>query len=190
MISADNLTELGETARKLENVARDTGPPKRQELDGLLSDLVSELREAHPEAEIDTGIPDSQTVFANEHLKPALYELGENAITHTEHEDGDPELEIRVHSDQDDWVVIEVADNGAGLPEMERNILDGQMESQLEHGQGLGLWFVYWTVVRSGGKLTVAVDEGTAIRVWLHSEDVPDDDLQWYLDLPAENDII
>jgi signal transduction histidine kinase len=73
---------------------------------------------------------------------------------------------------------------------MERNILRGRMETQLEHGQGLGLWFVYWTVVRSGGKLTVAVDEGTTIRVWLHSEDIPNDDLQWYLDLPIENDMI
>jgi signal transduction histidine kinase len=189
MTSADNLTELGETARKLENVARDASPPEHQNLGSLLSSVATELREHHPEAEIDIEVPDSQTAFANEYLKPALYELGENAITHT---DEDPELELSLYSEteQDDWVVIEVEDNGSGLPEMERDILRGQIETQLEHGQGLGLWFVYWTVVRSGGKLTVAVDEGTTIRVWLHSDDTPDADLQWYLDIPAENDMV
>jgi signal transduction histidine kinase len=187
--SAGNLTELGETARNLESVARDSSPPGQQELAPLLSAVATELRERHPEAAVDIEIPDSQTAFANEYLKPALYELGENAITHT---DEDPELKLSLQSEteHDDWVVIEIDDNGTGLPEMERNILRGRMETQLEHGQGLGLWFVYWTVVRSGGKLTVAVDEGTTIRVWLHSEDIPNDDLQWYLDLPIENDML
>jgi K+-sensing histidine kinase KdpD len=187
--SADKLTELGETARNLESVARDAGPPEQQELGSLMSAVATELRECHSEAAVDIEIPDSQTAFANEYLKPALYELGENAITHT---DEDPELKLSLQSEtkHDDWVVIEIDDNGTGLPELERNILRGRMETQLEHGQGLGLWFVYWTVVRSGGKLTVAVDEGTTIRVWLHSEDIPNDDLQWYLDLPIENDMI
>lgn len=185
--SADNLSDLGETARNLETVARDASPPEQQELGPLLSGVGTELRDRHPEATIDTEIRESSAAFANNHLKPALYELGENAITHSNE---DPELELSLYSNtgQDDWVVVEVEDNGCGLPEMERNILQGQMETQLEHGQGLGLWFVYWTVVRSGGKLTVDVDEGTTIRIWLHSEDVPDDDLQWYLDLPIGND--
>ncbi|WP_435075674.1 GAF domain-containing sensor histidine kinase [Halorubrum sp. HHNYT27] len=187
--SADNLTELGETARNLENVARDAGPPEQQELGSLLSDVATELQDRHPRAEVDVEIPNTQTAFTNEYLKPALYELGENAITHTK---GDPELELSLQSEveEDDWVVITVEDNGCGLPEMERNILRGQMETQLEHGQGLGLWFVYWTVVRSGGKLTVAVDDGTTIRIWLHSEAIPDNDLQWYLDLPIGNDMV
>ena len=187
--SADKLTELGETARNLESVARDAGPPEQQELGSLMSAVATELRECHSEAAVDIEIPDSQTAFANEYLKPALYELGENAITHT---DEDPELKLSLQSEtkHDDWVVIEIDDNGTGLPELERNILRGRMETQLEHGQGLGLWFVYWTDDRSGGKLTVAVDEGTTIRVWLHSEDIPNDDLQWYLDLPIENDMI
>jgi len=187
--SADNLTELGETARKIERVAREARPPEHQDLGSLLSSVATELHNSHPEVEVNIEAPDSQTAVANEYLKPAVYELGENAISHT---DEDPELELSLYSetDQDDWVVIEVDDNGCGLPEMERNILRGQMETQLEHGQGLGLWFVYWTVVRSGGKLTVAVDDGTTIRVWLHSDGIPDDGSQWYLDLPIENDLV
>lgn len=186
--SADNLTELSETARDLEHVARDAGPPEQQELGSLLAGVATELRERHPEAEITIEIPDSQTVFANEYLQSALYELGENAITHT---DEHPELEVTLYADtdHDDWVVIEFEDNGSGLPELEQNILCGRMETQLEHGQGLGLWFVYWTIVRSGGKLTVAIDDGTTIRIWLHSDDIPNEDRQWYLDLPTENEM-
>jgi signal transduction histidine kinase len=123
---ADNLIELGETARKLEKVTRDASPPEKQEVGPLISDVAAELRNRHPEAAVAVELPDSPTVFANEYLKPALYELGENAITHA---DKDPELELSLHSEtaQDDWVVIRVDDNGSGLPELERNILRGQM---------------------------------------------------------------
>lgn len=185
--SADTLIELGETARRLEQIASTAGPPEQQELVQILSAVATELREFTADADIDIETPETQQVIAVEPLEAALYELGENAITHTGDE---PTVEIRVVSDStpDGWVVVEIEDDGPGLPEMERNLLRGTQETQLEHGQGLGLWFVYWTIVRSGGHLTVDVGGGTTIRVWLRSEAAPDDELQWYLDLPSAND--
>jgi signal transduction histidine kinase len=187
--SADTLIELGETARRLDQIASTAGPPEQQDLGQILSAVTTELRELTADADIDVETPDAQQVIAIEPLEAALYELGENAITHTGDE---PTVEIRVVSDStpDEWVVVEIEDDGPGLPEMERNLLRGTQETQLEHGQGLGLWFVYWTIVRSGGHLTVDVDDGTTIRVWLRPEAAPDDDLQWYLDPPSTNDPI
>ena len=186
--TADALTELGETARKLEQVALSGGPPERQALEPILSNLTTDLQEALPHAQIDIEVPESQSVVASPHLETALYELGENAIIHAE---SAPVLDVSVHSAStpDDWVVIEIDDEGPGLPEMEQTILRGQMETQLDHGQGLGLWLVYWTVVRSGGKLDVTVDDGTTVRVWLHNDEMPTDDLQQYLELPSSRDV-
>lgn len=185
--SADVLTELGETAQKLEQVASGSNPPTRQDLAPMLSAVATDLREITSDAHIDVEIPDEQTVVAIDQLEAALYELCENAIMHA----GDnPILELSVSSDphSDEWVVFEITDNGPGLPEMERKLLRGKQETQLEHGQGLGLRFVYWTIVRSGGYITVDVDGGTTIRIWLRSEASPDDELQRYLELPSAND--
>lgn len=186
--TADTLTELGEKARKLEKVAQSGSPPEELELGPILADITDDLQDIRPDTQIDIAVPESQPVVASTHLEAALYELGENAIIHS---DSPPVLDVRVDAESkpDDWVVIEFNDEGPGLPKMEQNILRGRMETQLEHGQGLGLWFVYWTVVSSGGKLTVTVDDGTTVRVWLHTDEISTDDLQQYLDLPTHNDV-
>lgn len=184
--TADDLTELGETARKLGNVANESHTPTQRDIVPLISDVVTDLEEIENESQIDVELPNSQPVVAIECLESALYELGENALIHT---DGGSTVTIRVGSESypDDWVVVEIEDEGSGLPEIEQNILRGQMETQLDHGQGLGLWFVYWTVTRSNGRLTVSVNDGTTVRVWLHSEEAQEDELQRYLSLPNGN---
>jgi signal transduction histidine kinase len=49
--------------------------------------------------------------------------------------------------------MIEVRDDGPGIPEQERSVLLEGTETPLRHGSGLGLWLVYWGVVRLGGDL-------------------------------------
>jgi signal transduction histidine kinase len=55
-------------------------------------------------------------------------------------------------------VLVQVADDGPGLPEMERRVLAEGSERPLSHMEGIGLWLVNWTVTSSGGSL--AVDTG------------------------------
>ena len=50
-------------------------------------------------------------------------------------------------------VILRVEDNGPGIPEHERAVLESGRETPLEHGSGLGLWLVHWTVDRFGGDL-------------------------------------
>jgi sensor histidine kinase regulating citrate/malate metabolism len=60
----------------------------------------------------------------------------------------------------DDEVVVRVADDGPGIPELERTAISAGLESPLQHATGLGLWLVQWTVTNSGGSMSIADREG------------------------------
>jgi signal transduction histidine kinase len=71
-------------------------------------------------------------------------------------------------TDDDGGVRIAVSDDGDGIPEAQWNLLTGDREiTQLQHGDGLGLWLVKWVVDRHGGRLRLdeADDDGTTISL-------------------------
>jgi hypothetical protein len=102
----------------------------------------------------------------------------------------EPTIELGVVSEPepDEWVVVEVEDDGPALPETERNLSEVSGRPDSNTGKD-------WILVRllddrafCGAYLTVEVDEGKTIRVWLRSDATPGDELQWYLDLPTADD--
>ncbi|MUV90188.1 histidine kinase, partial [Halapricum sp. CBA1109] len=68
---------------------------------------------------------------------------------------------------------LTVADDGPGIPDRERAVLDSGTETQLEHGLGMGLWSINWAVTRVGGDLSVADNDprGTVVTVRLYGTD-------------------
>jgi signal transduction histidine kinase len=97
-----------------------------------------------------------------------LAELIENGLEHAEHDS--PHVEISVRRTPSGAVEIAVADNGPGLPEREREIITGETETQLKHGQGIGLWFVRWAVTQLGGDLKFKQNDptGTVVTIRLY----------------------
>jgi len=74
-------------------------------------------------------------------LEPVFVNLIENGI---EHNTG-PNPSVRVAVELDgDRVQIRIADNGSGIDDYERSILERGTETPLEHGSGLGLWLAKW----------------------------------------------
>lgn len=50
-------------------------------------------------------------------------------------------------AERDDRVQLAIRDNGPGIPEEEAAVLEGEQEIQpLYHGNGMGLWFVYYVM--------------------------------------------
>lgn len=99
-------------------------------------------------------------------METALWELLDNAAKHTS---TSPSVDVDVSTTEDE-VVIRVADNGLGLPTIERSVLTSGEETPLVHGQGFGLWVVYWIVTGLDGTLKVVAGDaadGTAIDVRL-----------------------
>jgi signal transduction histidine kinase len=118
------------------------------------------------DAEIAVSIPEDLEVYAIPGLMFALENLIENGIEHNPSERA--VVEITVTSD-DEWVTIEVADNGEGIPAAEREVIESGTEDPLEHGSGIGLWVVSWIVQRSRGDVEFGQSDlgGAAVRLVL-----------------------
>jgi len=150
---AMGLLELSVKAREAEEViAAATDTPDTIALTDVAERVVDRFQaSAHP-GEITLEYPSELRVPAHRMvIRRVLAELVENALTHSDKDT--PRVDIRVRRPADAGVEIAIADNGPGIPEQERQILTTGIETQLQHGQGIGLWFVNWAVTQSGGEL-------------------------------------
>lgn len=129
-------------------------------VDFMLSRARTEFPEATIEADIESG---PMPVLASNGLQHALWELIENAGQYA----GDaPTIEVTMER-AGDVARIAVADDGPGISPVEHEVLEAGVESEVEHGSGLGLWLVHWVVDRSGGEVTFEHDDGTVVTVSL-----------------------
>ncbi|MFB6163847.1 MAG: sensor histidine kinase [Haloarculaceae archaeon] len=163
----DRIVELADNARRIEQLVRSDDDSRAvQSLDALLADVASEFRERYPSASIELhAVPDDATVRAHEFVETAVRNVVENAVVHNP--DGEPSVEIDVTT-AGEYVTVEIADDGPGIPEHELDIRERSDETALEHSSGLGLWLVEWIVGRSGGEVTYDVSErGTVVQITL-----------------------
>ncbi|WP_167879972.1 sensor histidine kinase [Halorhabdus rudnickae] len=115
---------------------------------------------------VTVDVPDAAPVAANHMLSAALEELLTNAVVHADSDT--PTVSIRVSTSDAPrgMTCIEVTDDGPGIPEDVRRIIEFDERDQLAHLSGLGLWFVHWTVTDVGGSVSFDVDEnGSSVRV-------------------------
>jgi anti-sigma regulatory factor (Ser/Thr protein kinase) len=94
-------------------------------------------------------------------LRRAVAELCENAAEH-----GGSPVRVRVVED-DGGVTVEVRDDGDGLSDLEREVIEQGTETPLKHSLGVGLWLVNWIVTGVGGTVETAVDDGTVVTLSL-----------------------
>lgn len=135
-----------------------------------VTEAVDEVSDTYPDATLTTNEQDPVYVRADGRLKTALSELLENAIIHND--DPSPEVTVTTGPSSGDrtgeWIEIVVVDNGPGIPEHEQKTIDSGEETPLQHGTGLGLWIVYWTVSLFGGEVSIENDSDRGTRVTLN----------------------
>ncbi|EMA16905.1 PAS domain-containing sensor histidine kinase [Haloarcula marismortui] len=154
--AASELAELSEMAGKIEYVMGAAATTASR------TDLVESVRsvlDRYDAATVDLAVEDSETVTVavDDRLEIALTQLVENGIKHT---DGEPELSVTVRCERT-VAVVEVSDNGPGLPEHERAVLFGDRPiTQLRHSTGLGLWLTKWILDCHGGELAYDRHDG------------------------------
>jgi signal transduction histidine kinase len=173
---ADDLVALGEQARRIDTTLTGSAAGRLAvDAVAVVEDVCRRHREDSPGARLTVDAPERATVLVGTEgvLASAVSNVIENAI---EHNDSDtPRVAVTVE-DEDDAVHVHVADNGPGIPEMERDVLEKSEEAPLEHGSGLGLWLVHWAVTRSGGRLSFAENTPRGSVVTLTFERAENDD--------------
>jgi signal transduction histidine kinase len=108
---------------------------------------------AHPDATLSTEVSPSDLRAAVDPslLAEAVSQLVENAA---EHAGESPSVRLSARR-ANGRVIVEVADDGPGVPEVERAVVSGDTEiTQLTHGSGLGLWVVTAVAEAAGGDCT------------------------------------
>jgi PAS domain S-box-containing protein len=176
-------TTLIETCRQLLGIVRKereitevlTGDLGRERVDvaTLVREAVAAFDERYPDATLAVTCAGPVSLTTTTRLQRALFELLENAVVHNDRDA--PSVAVTV-SHGDDGVCIEIADDGPGIPEMERAVLLGEEAIRpLYHGSGLGLWLVYWIVDRADGTLHFEGNEprGSIVRIELPDDGVP-----------------
>ena len=187
-LSKSNVSEMSQTIRQVTNRLYDVTEKVDRfliladshtyydrtagtELRPTLEAVQKEVTQAYPDAEVNIeGDIDTTVLAPSNELRIGLLELVENAIDHNDRPD--PRVEIRIRTQDADRVLVQVVDNGPGLPAHEARVIEETTEAPLEHGSGMGLWLAQWASHKNGGPLQIDATEqgGTVVSLTLATD--------------------
>lgn len=163
--SADDLMSTSEQAREVEQMMAGTKKDGSVALAEVVESVIEDYRTTYPNASLSVDIDESLRLSADKRvLSTVLDNLVENALAHNNAPT--PVVTVGARATDGD-VQMYVSDNGPGIPEHERAVIEAGDENSLEHGSGLGLWTVKWGVVQLGGELRFSENQpqGTVITI-------------------------
>ncbi|MFQ3318119.1 MAG: signal transduction histidine kinase [Natronomonas sp.] len=166
----DDMADLVQTARSFmqTTIGNESLALESIRVDEVIRSELSTVETDYPDADLSVeGDLPTVTVEANDLLEELLTNLLVNAIEHNDEET--PRVIVSMRA-TDDEVVIDVSDNGPGIPPTERDRLfeKGQKDEQ-SSGTGLGLYFCRELIDSYGGSISVDDSEigGTTFTVRL-----------------------
>lgn len=167
---AETILEAGESLESLSESARrfkaSTHPNQSSirttNVADCVTHVVDEAQRQFPHATIRVHQEAEVWAEVHEAFELALTELVENAIRHSDRSAPTVEITVEKH---ESTVSVQVSDDGPGLTDMEQNVVLEGEETALEHGSGLGLWLVRWTIANSGGTIDVRNNDPTGTVV-------------------------
>jgi PAS domain S-box-containing protein len=162
LASGEHVVELTEVVRDQVEVLTSDGEIEvtPTPLRSILETEIELRRESFPEAEfaITGEIPD-RSVMANKMLGSVFRNLLNNAVQHNN--TGEPFVEIGCEM-RDEDVVVQIADNGPGIPDEQKETIFGKGEKGLESpGTGVGLYLVQTLISQYGGRVWVEDNDPT-----------------------------
>jgi PAS domain S-box-containing protein len=171
LATADDLIGVSQSVRQFAD-ALDPGLGEARPRDATdtVRSIVEDVRDDNPEATVRVLEREPAHMDAHESVLAAIEEVIENGVVHSDREE--PEVVVRIDAEGSPGrgrVIVEVADDGPGLPEPEQQVLTQTGETPLNHASGIGLWMVHWAVTKSGGSLEFEPNEprGSVIRMRL-----------------------
>jgi len=164
---ADSLVTLGEKVRKIDRQLHGVNRNLKQvNLSRMVKQEVERFHKQYPSVEVRTQIGDV-FVVGNTLIRTAISNALENAVEHNNKETAEIEVELETEYEENEGtVVLEIRDNGPGIPEGERQVIMDGVETPLAHISGLGLWMIKWITDGVGGDLIIDSNtpDGTIVR--------------------------
>jgi PAS domain S-box-containing protein len=163
----NELMSTGEKSRSITDLLSEEPRRKSVDITSAVRSITAEFAAARPGIRIDVDAPERLVVDTTLKIREAIEELIRNAVIHNDR--NTPSIDICIEAN-DETAEIRITDNGPGIPEMDRAVLEtGQAIDDLYHGSGLGLWLVYWIINRSNGSIVVesAESRGTEVTIRL-----------------------
>lgn len=160
----DRLLELSRKSRTLRDIVLGTADHTTPlDLVDRIETQVQKLRGDYPEVDIEVDLPESIQIEMDSRIEDVIYELLANGVEHND--DPQPSIRVRARSAVDGSVTVEIADDGPGMPEMEREVLEAGYEQPMFHSQGLGLWIAKTLLSSMGGDVHIVDNEprGTVV---------------------------
>ena len=160
--SANSIIDTSVKLRTIQEIVTTGEASHATNVSRTVRTVVAKYQGRFPAATVTVDCPDDVFARCPPGFQSALDNLVENGLEHNP--DPSPAVRVRV-SVSDRLVHVRVADDGPGIPETERRILEAG-ETPLQHSSGVGLWLVYCFAEQSGHELTFERTEtgGSAVR--------------------------
>jgi signal transduction histidine kinase len=167
--ASDRLLSIGDKVRKFENVQNREQQPTTLDVSIIIDEVTEGYATANDNATIESTVTPPELELRTDPvlLSMLLGDLVENAVVHAG--DAEPTVTISVSEtpEADDSVVFEVRDTNERIPKQEIETLRAGDETPLQHGQGIGLWIVYWCLQKLHGSIDFEYDDGNVLTVTL-----------------------
>jgi signal transduction histidine kinase len=153
--AATDLSSMSQKARTLSDVVQRRHELSTVDMSNLVEQVVEEYREQFSDTAFVVSSPQTCRVAVPIGFPEAIENLVENAA---EHNDGSSQYVDSTISERSAETVLEVRNNGPGIPPQELATIESREETPLEHGTGVGLWIVQW--VADAAVATVEYETG------------------------------
>ena len=152
---------------------REQGPVDVRQLFQVVTEAVGsklESRKVSLKTEVEEGL--AAILCDPLHVGEALRNLVDNALDAL---GPGGRITLRARREADDWAMVSVQDNGAGIPGSVKNKIFEAFVSTKQQGMGLGLPYVKRVVDACGGRIEVESEEGkgTTFRLYFRAKSKP-----------------
>ncbi|MEF8783413.1 MAG: PAS domain S-box protein [Haloarculaceae archaeon] len=158
--AVDELAAIGRRARKIDRIMSKEGTPTEINISELLRETVEAMEPEQSDVAVTTELSGETRLRATKETATMAVEAAlENAFEHAA-----SAVTVAIE-DSPDGCVITIEDDGPGIPEEELIPIEAGTERNLQHGRGLGLWQLRWSVDKLNGELSFETGAGTAVRI-------------------------
>ena len=169
---AQSLHKIAQTTDDIREIYDPTDEQRWERLN--IKTLFQAYQNQYADAELTASIDSDEPIYIRnaDLFEQAIDEAIENAVKHADQ--SPPEVAIMIDRDSDpEYVYISIADNGPGIPDHERRVIESGEETPLQHSLGIGFWMMKWVVTKLGGGLEISDNDprGSVVTFQLPSVD-------------------